>query len=156
MKPALKLIIALAIPLAVGAIGGYFSSSSISDWYVTLHKPSFNPPDGIFFPVWTVLYILMGLAFFLVWTHHAKLEKKYTAYTYYFLQLALNFLWSFLFFYLHHTGQALADIIILFLLITGTISSFRKISKTAAWLLVPYLLWVGFALVLNLQIWRLN
>ena len=156
MKPALKLIISVAIPLTIGAISGYCNSTSVSGWYATLHKPSFNPPDGIFFPVWTVLYILMGIAFFLVWNHHAKLEKKYTAYTYYFLQLALNFLWSFLFFYFHHIGQALADIIILFLLITGTISSFRKISKTAAWLLVPYLLWVGFALVLNLQIWRLN
>ena len=156
MKPALKLIISLAIPLAIGAIGGFFSASSVNSWFTTLHKPSFNPPVWIFFPVWTVLYILMGIAFFLVWNHHAKLEKKYTAYTYYFLQLALNLLWSFLFFYFHHIGQALADIILLFLLITGTISSFRKISKTAAWLLVPYLLWVGFALLLNLQIWRLN
>ena len=156
MKPAFKMIISLAIPLLVGAAGGLLSSSSISGWYASLHKPSFNPPDAIFFPVWTVLYILMGIAFYLVWTHHAKLEKKYTAYTYYFLQLVLSLLWSYLFFYCHHIGQALADIIILFLVITGTISSFRKISKPAAWLLVPYLLWVAFALILNLQVWRIN
>ena len=156
MKPYLKLIISIIIPLAVGAIAGSFTASSVNGWFATLNKPSFNPPDWIFFPVWTTLYILMGIAFYLVWNSHAKLEKRYTAYTYYWLQLALNFLWSFLFFNFHRPDLAFLDIILLFMLIAGTMYSFRKISKTAAWLLVPYLLWVGFATVLNFQIWKLN
>ncbi len=156
MKPAIKLIIAIAIPLAAGAIGGYFTSSSVDGWFTTLNKPSFNPPSWVFFPVWTTLYILMGIAFFIVWNSHAKLEKRYTGYTYYWLQLLFNFLWSFLFFYLHRPDLAFADIILLFLMIVGTIGSFRKVSKTAAWLLVPYLLWVLFATALNFSIWRLN
>lgn len=156
MKPVIKFITAIIVPLGVGAIGSYFTSESLSNWFTTLNKPSFNPPDWIFFPVWTTLYILMGIAFFLVWNSHTKLDKKYTACAYYWIQLVLNFLWSIIFFGLRNPGLALVDIVLLFIMIAGTIMSFRKVSKTAAWLLAPYILWVAFATVLNFQIWRLN
>ena len=156
MKNIFKLIISIAIPLAVGGISGFFTAGSVNTWFVTLNKPSFNPPGWLFAPVWTVLYILMGIAFYIIWSSHSKLEKKYTCYTYYWLQLLLNFLWTFLFFYFHRPDLALIDIILLFIMIASTIFSFRKISKTAAWLLVPYLCWVAFATALNFAIWRLN
>lgn len=156
MKSIYKLMISIAIPLAVGGLAGFFTSSSVSTWFVTLNKPSFNPPSWVFAPVWTVLYVLMGISFYIIWKSHAKLEKRYTGYTYYWLQLTLNFLWSFLFFYFQRPDLALVDIILLFILIASTIFSFRKISKTAAWLLVPYLCWVAFATALNFEIWRLN
>ena len=156
MKNVYKLIIAIAIPLAIGSISGYLTATSVNGWFVTLNKPFFNPPKWLFAPVWTVLYIMMGISFYIIWKSHAKLEKRYTGYTYYWLQLALNFMWSLLFFYFQRPDLALIDIILLFIMIASTIFSFRKISKTAAWLLVPYLCWVAFATALNFQIWRLN
>jgi len=154
--PVLKLIISIAIPLAVGAIGGYFTSSSVNDWFTTLSKPPFNPPGWVFMPVWTTLYILMGIAFYIVWKSNANRKEKYTANTFYWLQLFLNFLWSLIFFYFWQPGFALIDIVLLLIMIAATIYSFSKISKTAAWLLVPYLCWVAFATALNFEIWRLN
>ena len=156
MKSIYKLIISILIPLAVGAVSGFFTSFSVNTWFKTLNKPSFNPPSWVFAPVWTTLYIMMGISFYIIWKSHAKLEKRYTGYTYYWLQLALNFLWSFLFFYFNRPDFALVDIIILFIMIASTIISFRKVSKTAAWLLAPYLCWVAFATALNFEIWRLN
>ena len=156
MKPIFKLIISIAVPLAIGALGAYFTSESVNGWYTTLNKPSFNPPNWLFAPVWTTLYILMGIAFYLIWQHHTKLEKRYTSYTYYWLQLTLNFLWTFLFFGQKNIGLALLDIVLLFIMIAGTIMSFRKISKTAAWLLAPYICWVAFAMALNFALWKLN
>ena len=156
MKSIYKLIISIIIPLAVGGISGFFTSSSVNTWFKSLNKPSFNPPSWVFAPVWTTLYILMGISFYIIWKSHAKLEKRYTGYTYYWLQLALNFLWSFLFFFYKRPDLALIDIILLFIMIASTIMSFRKVSKTAAWLLVPYICWVAFATALNFEIWRLN
>ncbi len=156
MKSIYKLIISIVIPLGVGAVSGFFTSSSVNTWFKILNKPSFNPPSWLFAPVWTTLYILMGISFYIIWKSHAKLEKRYTGYTYYWLQLALNFLWSFLFFYYKRPDLALVDIIILFIMIASTIISFRKVSKTAAWLLAPYLCWGAFATALNFEIWRLN
>ena len=156
MKSIYKLIIAITIPLAVGAVSGYFTSSSVNSWFKMLNKPSFNPPSWVFAPVWTTLYIMMGISFYIIWSSHAKLEKRYTGYTYYWLQLVLNFLWSFLFFFYKRPDLALIDIVILFIMIASTIFSFRKVSKTAAWLLAPYLCWVAFATALNFEIWRLN
>ena len=156
MKSITKLIISILIPLAVGAVSGLFTASSVNDWFKTLNKPWFNPPSWLFAPVWTILYIMMGIAFYIIWNSHSKLEKRYNGYTYYWLQLGLNFLWSFLFFYYKRPDLALIDIILLFIMIASTIFSFRKISKTAAWLLAPYLCWVAFATALNFEIWRLN
>ena len=156
MKPIFKLIISIAIPLAVGALGACFTSESVNGWYATLSKPAFNPPNWLFAPVWTILYILMGIAFYIIWKSHSKLNKRYTGYTYYWLQLVLNFLWTFIFFGQRNIGLALLDIVLLFIMIAGTIMSFRKISKTAAWLLAPCICWVAFAMALNFAIWKLN
>ncbi len=156
MKPVLKLIISIAIPLAVGAIAGAFTASSVDGWFTTINKPSFNPPNWIFAPVWTTLYIMMGIAFFLVWKSNESVEEKRPAIVFYFAQLLLNFLWSFIFFYAQEPGWAVVDIIALWLMILVTIIYFARISKVAAWLLVPYICWVSFATVLNFAIWKLN
>ena len=156
MKPIVKFIISILIPLAVGAIAGLFTSSAVDGWFTTIHKPSFNPPNWLFAPVWTLLYILMGIAFFLIWKKDTDPIQKRTAITLYIVQLILNFCWSFIFFYAHQPGWALVDIILLWLFILLTIISFSKISVTAAWLLVPYICWVSFATVLNYAIWKLN
>jgi hypothetical protein len=99
MKPIFKLLIAVFIPLAVGALSGYFTSSAISGWYATLNKPFFNPPNYLFGPVWTVLYIMMGIAYFLVWNSKLVSENKSKAYLFYWVQLFFNFMWSICFFY---------------------------------------------------------
>ncbi len=152
-----KLIIAIIIPLLIGAISGFFTSESVIGWYSTLVKPTYNPPNWIFAPVWTTLYILMGIAHYLVWNNSEKQPQvKRTAIIFYFIQLLLNFLWSFLFFNQHQPGWAFIDILLLFAMILLTIIWFRKISAVAAWLLVPYLCWVGFAAWLNYSLWSLN
>ena len=156
MKPAVKLIISIAIPLAIGAIASLFTSASVNGWYTTIYKPSFNPPNWIFAPVWTGLYIMMGIAFYLIWKSHPDENVKNRAIDLYLLQLAFNFLWSFIFFYLHQPGWALVDIIALWIAILLTIVSFGKISVTAAWLLLPYICWVSFAAILNFFIWKMN
>ena len=156
MKPAVKFIIAVAIPLVVGSVAGIFTSSSVDTWFPTLNKPSFNPPSWIFGPVWTILYILMGIAFYLVWKNSQPGKLRTTAFALYFAQLLPNFLWSIIFFYLHQPGWAFADILILWLLIILTMIAFARISSAAAWLLAPYLAWVSFASVLNYTIWQMN
>ena len=156
MKPIFKFIIAVAIPLVVGSVAGFFTSSSVDEWFVTVDKPSFNPPNWVFAPVWTVLYILMGIAFFLVWRKSSPGKIRKVAFTLYFAQLFVNFIWSILFFYLHRPGWAFADILILWILIVLTMVCFARISSTARWLLVPYLAWVSFAAVLNYTIWLMN
>lgn len=156
MKTAYKLVIAIAIPLAIGSLAGFFTASSVNGWYTTLVKPSFNPPNWLFAPVWTSLYIMMGIAFFLIWKSNANDVVKRTAVTLYIIQLALNFCWSFIFFYAEQPGWALVDIILMWIFIFLTIRWFGKISSVSAWLLVPYICWVSFATVLNYAIWTLN
>jgi translocator protein len=156
MKPYLKLIIAIAIPLLVGGVSGFFTTESVNGWFTTINKPSFNPPNWIFAPVWTTLYILMGIAFYLVWKSTGNEAVKRTAIIFYCIQLVLNFLWSFIFFKLHQPGWAIVDIVLMWIMILLTILWFGKISSAAAWLLVPYICWVSFASVLNYAIWRLN
>lgn len=156
MKPIYKFIIAVLIPLAVGSLAGYFTASSVNGWYTTLVKPSFNPPNWLFAPVWTSLYIMMGIALFLVWNSGAAEDVKRTAVTLFIVQLVLNFLWSFVFFYAQQPGWALVNIILMWIFIFLTILWFGKISSLSAWLLVPYICWVSFATVLNFAIWKLN
>jgi tryptophan-rich sensory protein len=156
MKNILRFIAALALPLTVGAVAGVFTSSAVKGWYSTVNKPSFNPPNWVFAPVWTCLYILMGIAFYIIWQKQAGTSFKNKAISFYVLQLVFNFTWSLVFFYFHQPGWALVNIAVLWLLIAGTIYFFLKISKPAGWLLVPYLLWVSFASVLNYAIWHLN
>lgn len=156
MKNSLKFAIAVTVPLAVGALSGVATASGVSGWYKTLAKPVWNPPNAVFAPVWTVLYILMGIALFLVWKSAAPMKIKRPAITFWIGQLALNATWSFLFFYQQQIGFALLEIGLLWIAILITIFCFARISKTAAWLLVPYISWVSFAAILNYAIWQLN
>mgnify|MGYP003410038689 FL=1 len=153
----MKLFISILIPLLVGGISGYFTSSGVEGWFATANKPWFNPPNWIFAPVWTALYVMMGIALYLVWrTEAISSSVKQTAVILFVIQLTLNFFWSLIFFKLQQPGWAFAEIIVMWLAILFTILWFGKISSTAAWLLVPYICWVSFASVLNYAIWKLN
>lgn len=156
-----KLIIAIVVSELAGIVGSAFTAPSVSGWYTTLVKPALNPPAWVFGPVWTTLFALMGIAAFLVWSSYAKAteDKKKrikVALALFGIQLILNTLWSVIFFGLHSPGGALVEIVFLWLAILATIIVFVKISRTAAWLLVPYVLWVSFAGYLNYAIWALN
>jgi tryptophan-rich sensory protein len=156
MNKLFKLIISVAIPLAVGGISGFFTVTGVESWYQTINKPSWNPPNWIFGPVWTTLYLMMGVALFLIWKSDSSDILKRTAIILFAVQLLLNFFWSFIFFDQQQIGWALVEIIALWLFILMTIFAFGNISKIAAWLLVPYISWVSFATILNYTIWKLN
>jgi tryptophan-rich sensory protein len=141
--------------MGFGALGGIVTAQEIKTWYLFLNKPSFNPPNYLFGPVWTLLYLLMGISLFLILKKDATAAKKQSL-TLFFVQFALNFCWSFIFFKYHLIGWAFAEIVLMWIFILLTIRSFNKINKTAAWLLVPYIAWVSFASVLNFAIWKLN
>ncbi|MFH1770132.1 MAG: TspO/MBR family protein [archaeon] len=149
-----KLIASIIITQLAGFIGSFFTVSSVSTWYLTLNKPFFNPPSWLFGPVWITLYLLMGISLYIVWNNKTNTSKK--ALTFFGIQLVLNTLWSILFFGLKNPFIAFIEIMILWVFILFTIIYFRKESKTAAWLLVPYILWVSFAAILNLAIFLLN
>ncbi|MDD5416087.1 MAG: tryptophan-rich sensory protein [Candidatus Daviesbacteria bacterium] len=144
-----KLILSIVICLAAGGVGSLFITSSIPDWYQTLNKPFFSPPNWVFGPVWTILYIMMGLSLYLVWT-----KKKVP--TIFWIQLILNVAWSIIFFEMKNPALALVEIVALWIAIFLTIKAFTKINKLAGNLLIPYLLWVTFASFLNLSIVILN
>lgn len=156
MNNTAKLIIAILIPLIVGFTSGFFTAGNVSGWYQTIQKPSWNPPSWIFGPVWTTLYILMGISLFLVSRSDAAENVKRTAIILFAAQLVFNFFWSLIFFEMHQPGWAFVEILVMWVLILLTIFSFGKISSLAAWLLVPYISWVSFASILNYTIWRLN
>lgn len=145
----------LLIPLAVGGISGFFTVSAIPGWYRTIQKPSWNPPNWVFGPVWTSLYILMGIAMFLIWTRPKSPLRQRALYLNA-AQLVLNFFWSLIFFNLHAIGGALLEIGVLWVLIVSTMFAYNKVYKPAAWLLLPYIVWVTFATMLNGAIWWLN
>ena len=152
----MKLFISILIPLLVGSIAGFFTTAGVNGWYAVANKPFFNPPNWLFAPVWTALYIMMGIALYLVWKTETTNAVKQTALILFGVQLALNFLWSFIFFYAKQPGWAFADIIAMWIVILLSIIWFGKISTTAAWLLVPYIFWVSFASLLNFYIWKHN
>jgi len=156
MNNTFKLIIAIIIPVAVGAISGFFTATGVESWYQTINKPSWNPPGWIFGPVWTTLYVMMGIALFLVWKSDSSDVLKKTAIALFAIQLILNFFWSFIFFDQQQIGWALVEIIVMWVFILLTIFAFGNVSKLAAWLLVPYISWVSFATILNYTIWKLN
>jgi translocator protein len=143
----------LVLCLAIGGVSGYATMGGIKVWYKTIRKPSFNPPNWLFGPVWTVLYIMMAVSAWLVWQTGGNISFALGLFT---LQLALNFAWSFIFFRAQNIGWALVDILALWLTIAATVAVFSGISSLAAWLLLPYLAWVSFASLLNASIWRLN
>ena len=143
------------LSLAVGSIAGRLSRPSVRDWYAGLRKPSFSPPNWLFAPVWTGLYILMGVAAWLVWRQLAS-ELRTDALLWFLVQLGLNFLWSLIFFRWHAIAGALGEISFLWLAILATMVLFWEVRPLAGWLMLPYLLWVSFATALNLAIFRLN
>jgi benzodiazapine receptor len=149
-------IINLAIPLAIGLIGSVFTSGSESIWYMNLQKPSFNPPGWLFGPVWSALYILIGISSYLVWKKRAQIAHLPRVAAVYFIQLLLNLLWSFLFFYAHNIGAALIEIIVLLVVIVINANVFYKIDKTAGLLFIPYFLWVCFATLLTYGFYSIN
>lgn len=155
MNKYLKLTLCILIPLAIGAVSGIATASSVDTWFLTLHKPSFNPPNYLFGPVWTTLYILMGISFYLI-LQSSKGKLRTNAITIFCIQLLLNFWWSFLFFKFQLLSIAFVEIIFIWLSILTMIYYFKKINKVAAYLQIPYLLWVSFASVLNASIWWLN
>jgi tryptophan-rich sensory protein len=150
-----KLVAALVFTLGFGSLGAVFTAPEINSWYVTLIKPSFNPPNWIFGPVWTTLYLLMGISFYLVWKQPTS-PARTAGVLFFLIQFVLNFFWSFIFFRQHAIGIAFIEIVFMWLFIVFTINEFRKLHQWAAWLLLPYLLWVSFASVLNYSIWKLN
>ena len=155
MNKFLKLCLCIIIPLLIGAVSGFATSSSINTWYVTLHKPFFNPPNYLFGPVWTTLYILMGISFYMILQSRNSKYKKGAIYLFC-IQLFLNFCWSFIFFKFQYLGLALIEIIMMWISILAMIIWFTKLNKTAAYLQIPYLCWVSFATVLNASLWYLN
>ena len=155
MNKFLKLCLCIIIPLLIGAVSGFATASSINTWYVTLHKPFFNPPNYLFGPVWTTLYILMGVSFYMILQSRNIKYKKGAIYLFC-IQLFLNFCWSFIFFKFQYLGLALIEIIMMWISILTMIIWFTKLNKTAAYLQIPYLCWVSFATVLNASLWYLN
>ncbi|MEL1242602.1 TspO/MBR family protein [Flavobacterium flavipallidum] len=157
MNKIIKILIAVVTCLAVGYFSGIVTRSAIIDWYPTLEKPFFNPPNWVFAPVWTLLYIMMGVGAGLVWNRYAfDKEAVKKALVFFIIQLTLNAIWSYLFFGLHNPMLADLEIILLWLMIYETYFQFSKINKRAAYLMLPYLAWVSFAAVLNASIWWLN
>lgn len=155
MSKIIKLTLCICIPLLIGGIGGFATIDEVKGWYLTLHKPSFNPPNYLFGPVWTSLYVLMGISFYLILTAENKKHIK-KAWGIYGVQLLLNLTWSFLFFKFHWVGLAFIEVLMMWISILFMIIIFYRIDKKAAYLQIPYLIWVSFASLLNGAIWALN
>jgi len=151
----LVLVLFVALCLGVAALGGIATATSVDTWYQGLQKPPFNPPNWVFAPVWTTLYVLMGVAACRVW-RHSEAGGRRLALTLFAIQLVLNLAWSFLFFGMQRIDLALVDIVLLLLAVAATIALFWPIERLAGWLLVPYFLWVSFATALNTSLWLLN
>lgn len=174
-----KILISIIVCELAGVIGAVFTTPAIGSWYKTINKPSFNPPNWIFGPVWTALFILMGVSLYLVWSkkwvvkneikfRHKKpwnsLSQKFLSGKWqksniiliFAVQLLLNILWSVIFFGMHSFGAAFFELLMLWFAIVFMIVNFYRVSKITVWLLLPYILWVSFAGVLNLFIWLIN
>jgi tryptophan-rich sensory protein len=154
MKSIWKLFASIILCEAAGGIGAIFTTPAINTWYAQLTKPSFNPPNWLFGPVWSILFALMGIALYLIWLSEDKDKKR--VYQFFFLQLSLNILWSVIFFGMKLPIIAFVEILILWVAILLTTINFYKISKIAGYILIPYLLWVSFAAILNYAIANLN
>ena len=179
MKNIFKFIISIVICQVAGVIGAFFTAPKVNSWYATLNKPSFTPPGSFIGIVWTILFFLMGISLYLVWSRNWQVSvladklgrkawnrfseklwsgtwREENAILIFALQLILNILWSMVFFGLESPGLAFFELIMLWFAILYTIANFYRISKTAAYLLIPYILWVSFAGFLNFTIWRMN
>lgn len=156
MRTPLKFVLSIIVCLGAGLVGSVFTIKNIPTWYAWLNRPTFAPPNWLFGPVWTFLYVLMGISLFLVWRQSSSEVKVKRSLILFFVHLFFNILWSIIFFGLHQIFLAFLVILILWLMIVAVISNFYKINKTAAYLLMPYLYWVTFASVLNYSFWLLN
>jgi translocator protein len=150
-----KLLVSLAVPLLAGFGSTVFTINSIPTWYASLNKPWFSPPNVVFAPVWTILYILMGVALFLIW-RSPRNRTRDSGIALFAAQLAVNVIWTFAFFGLQNTLYGLLSIIPLWILIAATIYQFYKVEKWASYLLVPYIAWVSIATALNASVYLLN
>jgi tryptophan-rich sensory protein len=148
-------LVSLAVCFGTAAVGGALTASGVRDWYPTLNKPWWTPPDWVFGPVWTALYLMMAVAAWLVW-RRAGWPGGRTALVLFAVQLVLNAAWSGLFFALRDPGAAFAEVVVLWAAIAATLVAFGRVSRVAAGLLVPYLLWVTYATALNGAIWVMN
>ena len=152
-RSIIGLAVALAVCFGAAALGGAFTSGAIPGWYAQLSKPAWTPPNQVFGPVWSALYLMMAVAAWLVWRRGGAIALPLVLFG---LQLAFNVAWSGLFFGLHRPGAAFADIIALWGLILATLLTFWRVSAPAGVLMAPYLAWVTFAAALNFSVWRLN
>ncbi|HVF86540.1 MAG TPA: TspO/MBR family protein [Pyrinomonadaceae bacterium] len=150
------LIIFVTVCFVVAGLGALSTNPSIDNWYAPLAKPSWNPPNWVFGPVWTILYLMMAIAAWLVWRRKGSVAAAAVPLALFAVQLALNALWSYLFFGLHRPDLAFAEIVLLWAAILATLLAFRRVMPLAGWLLLPYLLWVTFAAFLNFTIQRMN
>jgi len=152
----LRLVASIIICQLAGFIGSIFTRSSIPTWYASLEKPSFTPPNWLFAPVWTILFLLMGVSVFLVWRDRSGSQRSRVALAIFAIQLVLNMVWSIAFFGFRSPLAGLIVILVLWIAILSTILNFLKVSEIAGILLIPYILWVTFAAVLNVSIFALN
>lgn len=154
MNLFIKVAVCVLLCTGLGFASGFSTAAEINNWYQYIQKPSWNPPNSVFGPVWTTLYILMGIAAGLIW--HSNDERKNKALLLFVLQFMFNLAWSYIFFSLHEIGWALAEIIVMLLLIITCTAWFFKIKRAAGYLMMPYVVWVLFATCLNGAIWMLN
>lgn len=148
-------LVSAALVVVVGTLGGLSTASSVATWYSTLHKPAFNPPNAVFGPVWSLLYLMMAVAAWRVWRRPGSPGRR-PALALYAFQLGLNLGWSCLFFGLRQPGWALGEIGVLLAFVLGTAAAFARLDRLAGLLLIPYAAWVAFAAALTFEIWRLN
>ncbi len=156
MKKFITLFVSVAVCQLAGIVGSLFTAPAIPTWYAALKKPSFNPPSWLFGPVWITLYTMMGVSLYLIWQKRGEIKLAWPAIIFFLIHLAVNASWSIIFFGQKNIIGALILIVALWFMIVASIFLFYKINKTAAYLLVPYLLWVSFASILNYSLWRLN
>ncbi len=151
-----KLSISIVVCQLMGFVGAFFTTPAINGWYQTINKPIFTPPNWLFAPVWTTLFLLMGVSFFLIWRGKSKNGEKKVAVIVFGIQFLFNILWSIVFFSLHSLLGGLIEIFVLWLMIWLTIITFCRVSRLAAYLLIPYVVWVTVAMILNFSIWLIN
>jgi benzodiazapine receptor len=156
VRDIVRLVVSIVVCQLAGGLGAIFTTPAIPTWYASLNKPSFNPPNTVFFPVWTTLYTLMGIAAFLVWRKGLGERRVRVALGVFVIQLVLNTAWSIIFFGLYSLFGAVIAIVFLWIAILINIVTFWRISRVAGALLIPYILWVSFAGILNISVWMLN
>jgi translocator protein len=154
-RQAIALVIAVAVCLGAAGVGSSLTLPSLGTWYAALAKPDWNPPNGVFGPVWTVLYLSMAVAAWLVW-RESQTSSVSVPLALFAVQLTLNMAWSGIFFYLHQIGAAVVAVLALWIFILATLLAFQRVSRAAALLMAPYLAWVTFASYLNFAVWKLN